>query len=139
MTPEQAAWVRQHAWNTTVRTEAKQQRGSAVATLCYCQQPYTCDACTDDQHHQCDPDVCRDPHGSTLRIRLFADETVILGPAGRLFAPTAHGPGSVEATSMRVRLADRWCRRLCHCPCRTRASVPAVARPVRLDLFGAVA
>lgn len=128
MTPEQAAWVREHVW-------PKAMAGSLAPTdVCPCQYgPSTW--CLHGVCHRCEPaDAVPFP------------ETCITDKAGlvRSFAvspythPTVSAAGSSRSVYAMVWLADRVCRWACPHDCHQAPSAPLRAVE-QLDLFAEVA
>lgn len=105
MTPDQAAWVRDHAIPTDTLTSLS--HGGGLRT-CPCQHG-THGWCAEDAHGRC-----------PVQYSTGQPETYILRPDGTV----ATWPGGRPAA---VWLADRCCFWHCSCPCH--ADMPA-ARPV---------
>ncbi|HZB28965.1 MAG TPA: DUF6248 family natural product biosynthesis protein [Streptosporangiaceae bacterium] len=124
MTPDQAAWVREHAWTGTMRKEFREV--PQAYSICPCQAgPST----------WCKTGQC----GRCLRsapIDIYA--TVIVSPAGyhpAVFAgpyehPTTDAVGPKYPRIAMVWLADRVCRWVCPHACHS-----APVRPEQLGLF----
>lgn len=131
MTPEQAAWVREHVWEP-IRLRNHNHIPSTTFE-CACQGPPSVE-CQMDRHTRCRHD------------RHTMNETVIHTSHAR----AARLPDTYEhqspVSSGRNDLAWVWlagepCREICTCAChRPGVKVPvAVAAPVQLDLFAGVA
>lgn len=113
MTPEEAAWVREHIWLRDMREIYRDTPGYYLACACQWNGP-------------CINDPRRDVHTNCHvgRHPLPGRETWIQWPDGRLCAfaepyrhPTASATGwHYERTAM-VWLADRRCRWACACDC----------------------
>lgn len=129
MTPEQAAWVREHVWTAPMRKRfdfipANQNR-------CLCQYGRSHQCGVGREHEQCPAD---DRHWHGL-IRLPGDRVA------RFAEPYAHPTDSDEGPQYEraalVWHADRICRWVCPCDCGH--PEPAPPEPVQLDLFEEVA
>ncbi|MFI6485220.1 DUF6248 family natural product biosynthesis protein [Nonomuraea sp. NPDC050663] len=113
MTPVEASWVRKHAWTQAMRRCWKDT--PAYYSSCSCQYG-ECVSCRDGKHRHCS-------RGYALR----RTETMITDRRGRaLYLPDYYThPSNVSATGpartnvAQVWLADRTCRWLCPCPCRS--------------------
>ncbi|MDF5758586.1 DUF6248 family natural product biosynthesis protein [Spongiactinospora sp. TRM90649] len=130
MTPEQAAWVREHAWTTPMRKNLRDT--PAFYTTCHCQAGLS---------HWCSPEVdqhARCHRGSPLTTweGLICDRTGVhpvrfAEPFDHPTAPGAAGEPRRERLAV-VWLADRVCRWICPCTCHQAAR--RVARKVRYEV-----
>lgn len=127
-TPDEAAWIREHAWTGAMRKTHREVPG--FYTTCACQYGMTT-WCQIGQHDRC--------HRATPQI---SHETVVCKPGGTypaLFAEDFEHPDCTSVTGPHstclalVWLADRVCRWVCPCACHT-----APAAPVQLDIFAEV-
>lgn len=123
MTPEQAAWVRQHAWTKKMRHTYAETPG--FYTSCACQYGLT-SWCQHDKHGRC--------HRAKP---LTSHETVICWRGDRpayfleeFTHKTEDATGWKRSRLAMVWLADRVCRWVCPCGCHT-----APAAPEQLGLF----
>ncbi|MFI6909898.1 DUF6248 family natural product biosynthesis protein [Nonomuraea sp. NPDC050394] len=126
MTPDEAAWVREHAWTERMR-HVETTAWPGHYTQCACQR-LDCHPCTHNQHNRC----TRGPRQS--REGMIADRT---GVHPACFAQpyqhvTIDGPPRPTPVAQ-VWLADRVCRWSCPCPCgRPTAPKPATYELVPL-------
>lgn len=122
MTPEQAAWVREHAWTDAMRSGLT----GPARHRCACQDDHVTGwACRADQCHRCD-------YGEPVAYETTIRRHGGLRPAS-LPTPMRHEPRTAYGTRTMamVWLADRVCCRVCSCSCH----VPA---PTQLGLFAGV-
>lgn len=124
-TPDEAAWIRDHAWTAAMR----HRHAIFPDSACLCQSGRS-HMCANGEHDRCDLGALTNFH--TL-IRL-PDDTPARFPHPYRH-PTESDLGPVYERSALVWLADRVCRWQCPCGCHT--APPEPVQPVQLDLFGA--
>lgn len=124
LTPDEAAWIRDHAWTAAMR----HRHAIFPDSACLCQSGRS-HMCANGEHDRCDLGALTNFH--TL-IRL-PDDTPARFPHPYRH-PTESDLGPVYERSALVWLADRVCRWQCPCGCHT--APPEPVQPVQLDLFG---
>ncbi|MGW4476947.1 DUF6248 family natural product biosynthesis protein [Nonomuraea sp. NPDC004354] len=136
MTPDEAAWVREHAGTQTMRKTHAEVPGFYLA--CACQWTGPCLNSRDPGRHQ----RCH------MGTPIYEYETIISVRGGQGVAglrqpyryPTASATGRRPSHLAMVWLAGRRCRRACSCDCdHPRADIAHapernLARPVRYEL-----
>ena len=134
MSPDQAAWVREHVW-TGLRLRNHDHIPSTTFA-CACQGPPSCECqrgdhrvCRHDEHPVNETVI----HTSRGRAARFPEPYEHRAPAGRNGNRISYGTN----TTAWVWLAGAPCREVCTCVChRPHHPPPAgVAAPVQLDLF----
>lgn len=113
MTPDEAAWVRGHAWTQSMRKQYKELPGYHLT--CACQHNGPCLNASDPGRHQ----RCH------MGTPLYRNETMIEVRGGQAVAvfrepyryPTASATGWHFDHAALVWLADRRCRWACSCDC----------------------
>lgn len=131
-TPDQAAWIRDHAWTPAMRKTHREV--PAFFRTCDCQYGLT-SWCQHDQHDRCH-------RAPPLRsVETYICDTTGTTPLA-FAAPYEHrtdtsATGPQFTSLAQVWLADRVCRWVCPCTCHT--APPEPGPPLQLDLFGAAA
>lgn len=126
-TPDQAAWIRAHAWTAAMRREA-------LPASCACQYG-TCGYCVHGRHDACINRQTWPKHRIAGYVcgRGGITPPCLAEPYEHETSASATGP---QFTSLaQVWLADRVCRWVCPCSCHT--APPEPGPPLQLDLFGA--
>lgn len=137
MTPDQAAWVREHVWPPSWLRQYREMPGPF--THCACQRPPSI-PCQRGDHHACRHDG--HPVNETViatsrgRAARFPEPYGHRTPAGRYGRRLAYGTNDVAW----VWLAGPPCREICTCVCHRLhpALSPTAVRPQQLDLFAGV-
>ncbi|MFD8533857.1 DUF6248 family natural product biosynthesis protein [Streptosporangium canum] len=113
MTPDRAAWVREHAWTAGMRKQHRDAPGYYL--ICACQSGPTWH-CSNDMHGQCNRAT-----PLTAWEDLICDRTGIypVHHAEPHHHPTPSITGPRRERLAMVYLADRICRWICSCGCHT--------------------
>lgn len=133
MTPAQAAWVAQHVIADYHLANDRQWWCGPAQTedlRCRCQLP--CITCQAGQHQLCRELLAKQAADPALQAAARVPETY-------LRAPRPFWPQQDRTLYVRVWLADRACRSLCHCttchPAPAPIAAPAVGKADQLGLF----
>lgn len=127
-TPDQAAWIRDHAWLPRMRNTFLTAVGFYSSCLCQNGRSHNCGR---GRH-----DLCIGTLANWHTIICRPDGTVAQFPTSYAH-PTGSATGPQYEHAAFVWLADRVCRWVCPCDCHT--APPEPGPPLQLDLFGAAA